>query len=84
MIETYPIKRRDWLLLIIVLFVAGLMRFGQADVVEYFHDDGMLATLAQEIINGEQWHWTGIISSVGIPNPPMSIYVFTASICHKY
>jgi hypothetical protein len=75
MIETYPIKRRDWFLLIIVLFVAGLMRFGQADVVEYFHDDGMLATLAQEIINGEQWHWTGIISSVGIPNPPMSIYV---------
>lgn len=71
----HPITRRDVLLLACVVFVAGVLRLGQAGVVEYFHDDGMLATLAQELVTGERFAWTGIISSTGIPNPPMSVYV---------
>lgn len=73
--KVHSIKKRDIVILLLVLFVAGLMRYGQVNVVEYFHDDGMLATMVQEIVQGEAWHWTGIISSVGIPNPPMSLYV---------
>ncbi len=68
-------KRLDWLVAAAVLLIAAVMRLHQADIVEFFHDDGMLATLAQEIITSEQWHWTGIISSTGIPNSPMSVYM---------
>jgi 4-amino-4-deoxy-L-arabinose transferase-like glycosyltransferase len=71
----YRTKRVDWLVLTMILLIAAFLRLGEADIVEFFHDDGMLATLAQEIVTGEQWHWTGIISSTGIPNSPMSVYV---------
>lgn len=75
MVNTFPIKQRDWLLLLIIVFVAALMRFGQAGIVEFFHDDAMLSSLAQSMVAGEALHLTGINSSVGIPNPPQSVYV---------
>lgn len=75
MLEITVIKRRDWLVLLLILFVAALMRFGQAGIVEFFHDDAMLSSLAQEMAAGERFALTGINSSVGIPNPPTSVYV---------
>lgn len=70
-----PIVRKDVLILIGILLLAGWMRLGRADVVEYFHDDAMLATLALEMADGEYFPVTGILSSTGIPNPPTSVYV---------
>lgn len=67
--------RRDVLVLIAILLIAGGMRFGRGDIVEYFHDDAMLATLALEVADGEGIPVTGILSSTGIPNPPTSVYV---------
>jgi len=72
-----PIKRRDILILIAILILAGWMRLGRAGVVEYFHDDAMLATLALEMADGERFPVTGILSSTGIPNPPTSVYMMT-------
>lgn len=69
-----PFTRRDLLALVLILLIAALMRFGRPGIVEYFHDDGMLATLAQEMADGRAFHLTGIISSTGIPNPPTSVY----------
>jgi hypothetical protein len=69
-----PFTRRDLLALVVILFIAAFMRFGRPGIVEYFHDDGMLATLAQEMADGRAFHLTGIISSTGIPNPPTSVY----------
>lgn len=74
MLKVHPIRQRDWLLLIIVLFAATLMRFSEPGVVEFFHDDAMVSTMAQELVSGERFPFTGIISSVGIPNPPQTIY----------
>ncbi len=48
---------------------------GRGDVVEYFHDDAMLATLALEMAAGGRFPLTGILSSTGIPNPPTSVYL---------
>ncbi|MEO1288625.1 MAG: glycosyltransferase family 39 protein, partial [Chloroflexota bacterium] len=70
-----PFERRDWLVLLMIIFIASVMRFGNAGIVEFFHDDAMLSSLAQEMANGEKFHLTGINSSVGIPNPPTSVYV---------
>ena len=50
------------------------MRFSRGDVVEYFHDDAMLATMALELADGLRFPLTGILSSTGIPNPPVSVY----------
>jgi hypothetical protein len=74
MSRIYTIKRRDWLTLLLILFIAGLLRFGQAGIVDYFHDDAMVVTLAQEMATGERLHLIGINASLGIPNPPTSIY----------
>ncbi|GAB5491493.1 MAG: hypothetical protein Phog2KO_17080 [Phototrophicaceae bacterium] len=75
MLTITSIKRRDWLVLLLILFVATLMRFGNADIVEFFHDDAMLSSLAQDMVAGRYFPLTGINSSIGIPNPPTSVYV---------
>jgi len=73
-LQTHTLKSRDWLILILILIVAGMMRLGEPNVVEFSHHDAMLSTLAQEMVRGQNFPLTGIISSVGIPNPPMSVY----------
>lgn len=69
------LARRDLLALLLVLTVAALLRFQRSDVVEYFHDDAMLATLALELASGQHFPFTGILSSTGIPNSPASVYL---------
>lgn len=61
--------------LLLIIALAALMRFGRADIVEYFHDDAMLATLALETAGGGPLPLTGILSSTGIPNSPVSVYL---------
>ncbi len=67
--------RRDLLSLLLILALAAALRFGRGDVVEYFHDDAMLATLALELADGLRFPLTGILSSTGIPNSPVSVYL---------
>ena len=68
-------NRRDLLGLFLVVLIAAVMRFGRGDIVEYFHDDAMLSTLALELADGLRWPLTGILSSTGIPNSPISVYL---------
>lgn len=68
------VRARDTAVLLLVLFAAALLRFAEPGVVEFFHDEAMVADLAQQMVSGERWPLTGIISSVGIPNPPWTIY----------
>ena len=67
--------RRDLLSLVLILALATALRFGRSDVVEYFHDDAMLATLALELADGLRFPLTGILSSTGVPNSPVSVYL---------
>ncbi len=66
---------RDWLTLGLILILAGWLRLGMPEAVEFFHDEAMVSTLAQEMAQGVRFPLEGIISSVGIPNPPTSIYL---------
>ena len=68
-------RRSDLPVLLFILLAAAWMRLGRSAVVEYFHDDAMLATLALEMAAGERFPLTGILSSTGIPNPPTGVYV---------
>ncbi|MGB1288494.1 MAG: hypothetical protein ACPG7F_18310, partial [Aggregatilineales bacterium] len=75
MLTVNQVRQRDWMLLMLVLLVAAVMRLSEPGIVEFFHDDAMVSSMAQEMVSGETLPLTGIISSVGIPNPPMTIYV---------
>jgi 4-amino-4-deoxy-L-arabinose transferase-like glycosyltransferase len=75
MLKLNPITSRDLLSLALILFIAALLRFGEAGVMEFYHDEAMLSILAQDMARGEHFPTVGIISSVGIPNPPISVYV---------
>jgi 4-amino-4-deoxy-L-arabinose transferase-like glycosyltransferase len=70
-----PITGRDALALVLILLVAAVMRFGEPGIVEFYHDEAMLSMRAQEMAAGETFPTEGILSSVGIPNPPTSVYV---------
>lgn len=74
MLEITRLQKRDGLVLILILCVAALLRFGQAGIAEFFHDDAMVASMVQDMVTGGGIPLTGINSSVGIPNPPTSIY----------
>ena len=65
---------RDLAAMLLVVSLAAALRFNRGDVVEYFHDDAMLATMALELADGLRFPLTGILSSTGIPNPPVSVY----------
>jgi len=71
-----PFLRRDWLVLLLIVLAAAILRLGEPQIVEYFHDDAMLATLARDWVTGQSaLPLTGILSSTGIPNPPTSVYL---------
>ena len=61
------LKRGGAWQLLLILLLAAVMRFGRGDLVEYYHDDAMLATLALESADGLRLPLTGILSSTGIP-----------------
>jgi hypothetical protein len=68
-------RAKDIAALLLVLIVAALARLHRLDAVEFFHDEAMVSMMAQEMADGQTFPLQGILSSVGIPNPPASIYV---------
>lgn len=58
-----------------VIALALIARLVDIQNVEFFHDEAMVAMMAQEMADGLTFPLQGILSSVGIPNPPTSIYV---------
>ena len=69
------LRRPDLMQLMLIVSVAAVLRFHRSDVVEYFHDDAMLTTLALELVSGFGIPTAGILSSTGIPNSPASVYI---------
>jgi hypothetical protein len=69
------ITQRDLVGLTLVLFIAAIMRLGEPGMVEFLHDEAYLSLLAQDLVVGGAIPFTGIPSSVGIPNPPISLYI---------
>lgn len=66
--------RRAWVGLLLVMALAAGIRLYRLDAVEFYHDEAMLAMLAQEMADGQTVPLQGIVSSVGIPNPPTTVY----------
>jgi hypothetical protein len=67
-------RRHEWIGLLLVVILAAGIRFYRVDAVEFYHDEAMLGMLAQEMAGGQTFPLQGIVSSVGIPNPPQTVY----------
>ena len=68
--------RREWMALALILAVAALLRMGWPGFTEFKQDEAHLYALALDVAELRAWPLRGISSSVGLPNPPISVYLF--------
>ncbi len=54
--------------------LAAWLRLGNLGVTEFYHDEALLTLRVLDWLDGGPLPLTGIPSSVGIPNPPHSVY----------
>jgi 4-amino-4-deoxy-L-arabinose transferase-like glycosyltransferase len=71
-----PTRRWEWGVLALILLVAAILRLGAPGITEFKRDEGNLAQLALNMAQGRNLPLLGLSSSVNIPNPPISVYLF--------
>lgn len=80
---TSPLSRGERTALAVVLGVAALARLWRLDLMEFKADEAEACRLALQVIAGLAGHLrpgqpfplVGLLSSVGVPNPPLFIYL---------
>ncbi len=70
------VDRREAIVLLLILLVAAVPRLARPDLTEFKADEARLLTLALNMSDG-QFAWRGISSSVGFPNAPMSVWLYS-------
>ncbi len=68
--------RWEWLALAAILLLAAALRLGAPGVSEFKLDEAHLSQLALDTARGRDFPLLGIGSSVGIPNMPVSVWLF--------
>lgn len=71
------LHKKDWLFLLLILFIATALRLGSPGVVEFKRDEAVLSRLAIETATGEKFHFLGMGSSTGFPNTPINVYLMS-------
>ena len=69
-------SRREWLALALILLLAAALRMGAPGISEFKLDEARLSLLALNMARGHEFPLLGIGSSVGIPNMPVSVWLF--------
>jgi hypothetical protein len=69
--------RLEGLALIVILLLAAGLRMGAPGISEFKRDEANLSQLALDLARGRSFPLLGIGSSVGLPNAPVSVYLFT-------
>ncbi|MEO8608990.1 MAG: glycosyltransferase family 39 protein [Chloroflexota bacterium] len=70
------VSRLELAVLLGILILAAVLRLGAPGVVEFKRDEANLSHLALDFVRGRSLPLLGISSSVGIPNSPISVYIF--------
>src|SRR5579859_1046294 len=65
----------EWIALIAILALAAILRLGWPGTVEFKRDEANLSALTLNMVHGQGIPLLGIDSSVGIRNPPISVYL---------
>jgi 4-amino-4-deoxy-L-arabinose transferase-like glycosyltransferase len=69
--------RVEILALVAILILAAVLRWVEPGVVEFKLDEANLSQLSLDFARGRSLPLLGISSSVGFPNPPISVYIFS-------
>lgn len=67
--------RLESIALIAILLLAAYLRLGFPAVIEFKSDEAYLSRLALDLVRGRHFPLLGMPSSVGLPNPPMAVYL---------
>jgi len=73
----WPGRRLEITVLLGILLLAAYLRLSAPGVVEFKRDEANLSQLALDLARGRSFPLLGISSSVGVPNPPISVYIFS-------
>ncbi|MBN2303141.1 MAG: glycosyltransferase family 39 protein, partial [Anaerolineae bacterium] len=73
-----PIPRQRWELaaLVGVLLLAAGLRLGAPGITEFKRDEANMAQKALDLVHGREFPLLGLSSSINVPNPPVSVYLF--------
>ena len=75
-VEGAELKRQlEWGLLALILAVGAWLRFSHLDLLEFQGDEAYAAQLALRFVQHGQLPTAGLMSSVGVTNPPLFIYL---------
>lgn len=70
------IRRGEWLALALILLLATAMRLGAPGITEFKRDEANMMQRALDLAHGRELPLLGLSSSVNVPNPPISVYLF--------
>ncbi len=68
--------RTETVLLAAVLLLGGVLRMGWIGLAEFKADEARLTALALDMVEGKAFPLRGISSSVGLPNPAISVWLY--------
>jgi len=68
-------RRLEWALLAAILAVGAWLRFSHLDLLEFQGDEAFAANLALDCVKHGKLPTAGLMSSVGVTNPPLFIYL---------
>ncbi len=71
-----PIRRGEWLALALILLLAAALRMGAPGITEFKRDEANMMARTLDLARGRDLPLLGLSSSVNIPNPPVSVYLF--------
>ena len=69
------ITAREWILLALILTAGAWLRFSHLDLLEFKGDEAYAANRALEFVRGGKLPTSGLMSSVGVTNPPLFIWL---------
>ena len=70
-----PLSFVDWIILIGIVIVGAALRFTYLGLLEFKSDEAVAAQLALQFVKGGALPAAGLMSSVGVTNPPLFIYL---------
>jgi hypothetical protein len=73
--EGTRMKKWEWVALAVIVAVGAWLRFSHLDLLEFQGDEAFAANLALKCVREGRLPSAGLMSSVGVTNPPMFIYL---------
>lgn len=69
-------RRGEWIALVLILLLGAALRMGAPGISEFKRDEANMMARALDLARGRDLPLLGLSSSVNVPNPPVSVYLF--------